>query len=66
MGSTVFLLSRPCEAFGVDELVLGMSVLRDSSLLDVKLFLASELYRGSLRIGSLVDSGGRGTEQLRG
>ncbi|KAF2538883.1 hypothetical protein F2Q68_00022471 [Brassica cretica] len=40
MGSTVFLLCRPCEDFGVDELVLGMSVLRDISLLDVKLVLA--------------------------
>ncbi|CAN6879733.1 unnamed protein product [Brassica oleracea] len=59
IGTTVFLLRHRCEDYGVDELVLGMADACDGEA-------AAELGGGSLRVGSLVDSGGRAAEQLRG
>ncbi|KAG5394747.1 hypothetical protein IGI04_024710 [Brassica rapa subsp. trilocularis] len=67
MGTKVILLRRPCEDSCVDELVSGMAVLREISLLDAEALLgraAAELGGGSLRVGSLVDFGGRGARQL--
>ncbi|KAG5376970.1 hypothetical protein IGI04_041566 [Brassica rapa subsp. trilocularis] len=39
MGTKVFLLRRPCEDSCVDELVSGMAVLREISLLDAEALL---------------------------
>ncbi|CAF1822542.1 unnamed protein product [Brassica oleracea var. botrytis] len=59
IGTTVFLLRRRCEDPGVDELVLGMSYACDGEA-------AAELGGKSLRVGSLVDSSGRGRRTTTG
>ncbi|KAH0916857.1 LOW QUALITY PROTEIN: hypothetical protein HID58_031303 [Brassica napus] len=45
MGTKVFLLRRPCEDSCVDELVSGMAVLREISLLDAEALLGRADFR---------------------
>ncbi|KAH0932273.1 hypothetical protein HID58_009390, partial [Brassica napus] len=48
IGTTVFLLRRRCENSGVDELFLGMAVLRDISLLEAEALLGCNYGDGSM------------------
>ncbi|KAL0864319.1 hypothetical protein Bca101_043437 [Brassica carinata] len=54
IGTTVFLLCRPCVNSGVNELVLGMAVPRDISLLDAEAFLGRSGREATLGMALLV------------